>query len=110
MALPRVRPNSGSFFGPKRSNARIKMNTVSCQPSGPIEFVLQKDSSLIIALPKRCHYREMAPECLFCQIAAHSHEAALVFEQEQLLAFLDHRPLFPGHTLLIPKTHVETLA
>ncbi len=52
----------------------------------------------------------MAPECLFCQIAAHSHEAALVFEQEQLLAFLDHRPLFPGHTLLIPRTHVETLA
>ncbi len=34
----------------------------------------------------------------------------MVFEDATTLAFLDHRPLFPGHTLLIPKTHYETLA
>lgn len=33
----------------------------------------------------------------------------MVFEDEDTLAFLDHRPLFPGHCLLIPKTHLETL-
>jgi len=36
--------------------------------------------------------------------------APVVFEDETALAFLDHRPLFPGHTLLIPKQHVATLA
>jgi histidine triad (HIT) family protein len=33
----------------------------------------------------------------------------LVFEDELSLAFLDHRPVFPGHCLLIPKQHFETL-
>ena len=32
-----------------------------------------------------------------------------VFEDEQTLAFLDHRPLFAGHSLLIPKSHLETI-
>jgi histidine triad (HIT) family protein len=36
-------------------------------------------------------------------------EAALVLEEEDCLAFLDHRPLFPGHCLLIPRAHVEVL-
>jgi len=35
--------------------------------------------------------------------------ARLVFEDEISLAFLDHRPVFPGHCLLIPKEHYETL-
>ena len=34
----------------------------------------------------------------------------MIFEDEKWLAFLDHRPLFPGHVLLIPKNHIETLA
>ena len=48
--------------------------------------------------------------CVFCQIAAEAVPAAVVFEDENSLAFLDQRPLFPGHTLLIPKDHYETLA
>jgi histidine triad (HIT) family protein len=32
-----------------------------------------------------------------------------VFEDEQTIAFLDHRPLFAGHCLLIPKSHLETI-
>ena len=47
--------------------------------------------------------------CLFCQIAAGTTPATLVFEDAQSLAFLDHRPLFPGHCLLVPRDHYETL-
>ena len=36
-------------------------------------------------------------------------EAAIVLEDQATLAFLDHRPLFPGHCLLIPKAHCETI-
>lgn len=49
------------------------------------------------------------PTCVFCKVVAGSLEAAIVFEDEATLAFLDNRPLFHGHTLLIPKEHVETL-
>jgi|SRR5271157_5187898 len=49
-------------------------------------------------------------DCLFCRIAAGDAPAAIVLDDERFLAFLDHRPLFPGHCLLIPKTHYETLA
>jgi len=48
-------------------------------------------------------------ECLFCRIAAGDVEADVVLDDSDFLAFLDHRPLFPGHCLLIPKRHYETL-
>jgi histidine triad (HIT) family protein len=47
--------------------------------------------------------------CKFCQIASRAVATAIVFEDPLSLAFLDHRPLFPGHTLLVPKQHFETL-
>ncbi|MDM7914882.1 MAG: HIT family protein [Candidatus Eisenbacteria bacterium] len=51
-----------------------------------------------------------APECAFCAIVEGERPASVVFETERLLAFLDHRPLFPGHVLLIPRRHVPTIA
>ena len=48
--------------------------------------------------------------CIFCDIAGGSVEAEVVLETEDTLAFLDHRPVFPGHTLLITRKHYETLA
>ena len=47
--------------------------------------------------------------CLFCRIVSGELPATIVYEDEYSLAFLDHRPLFHGHTLLIPREHVETL-
>jgi histidine triad (HIT) family protein len=46
--------------------------------------------------------------CRFCQIATHANY--VVFEDHLSVAFLDHRPLFVGHTLLVPKAHYATLA
>jgi histidine triad (HIT) family protein len=48
--------------------------------------------------------------CLFCGIVKGEVSASLVFEDDISVAFLDHRPLFPGHCLLIPKKHFETLS
>jgi histidine triad (HIT) family protein len=48
--------------------------------------------------------------CAFCAIVSGHGEAPVVWQDERTLVFLDHRPLFPGHCLLIPKTHYETLA
>lgn len=47
--------------------------------------------------------------CTFCAIVAGDAEAHVVHEDERTLAFLDHRPLFPGHTLVVPRAHVATL-
>jgi histidine triad (HIT) family protein len=49
------------------------------------------------------------PPCLFCEIASGRVSAPIVYDDDLSLAFLDHRPLFPGHVLLIPKSHIETL-
>jgi len=49
-------------------------------------------------------------DCIFCQIVARKLAAPFVFEDEISAAFLDHRPLFPGHSLLVPRQHIETLA
>src|SRR5687767_12832033 len=51
----------------------------------------------------------MASDCLFCRIVSGELPATIVYEDEQSIAFLDHRPLFHGHTLLVPRAHVETL-
>jgi histidine triad (HIT) family protein len=47
-------------------------------------------------------------ECIFDQIIANRLPSYRVFEDDTTLAFLDHRPLLPGHVLLVPKTHYET--
>jgi len=47
--------------------------------------------------------------CLFCRIVSGEVPATIVYEDDNSLAFLDHRPLFHGHTLLVPRVHVETL-
>jgi histidine triad (HIT) family protein len=47
--------------------------------------------------------------CMFCRIVRGEIPSHTVFEDEVTVAFLDHRPLFPGHCLLVPRTHYETL-
>src|SRR5215217_2294224 len=47
--------------------------------------------------------------CLFCRIVSGELPATIVYEDENAVAFLDHRPLFHGHTLLVPREPVETL-
>ena len=49
-------------------------------------------------------------KCIFCDIVQGATPAWVVFEDDHTVAFLDARPLFPGHTLLVPREHYETLA
>lgn len=49
------------------------------------------------------------PGCVFCEIVAGDRDALVVLEDERTLAFLDARPLFPGHSLLVPRVHRDTL-
>ena len=49
------------------------------------------------------------PGCAFCAIVS-GGDSHVVLDDDGCLAFLDHRPVFPGHCLLVPKDHVETLA
>ena len=49
------------------------------------------------------------PNCVFCQIVLGQRPSHVVLESDAALAFLDARPLFPGHSLLVPREHYETL-
>ena len=48
-------------------------------------------------------------DCLFCRIISGDLPGHTVLESDDLVAFLDARPLLKGHVLLVPRTHVETL-
>ena len=48
-------------------------------------------------------------DCLFCTIVAGGVSADTVLETEHMVGFLDHRPVFKGHVLLVPREHVVTL-
>ncbi|HEY0933867.1 MAG TPA: HIT family protein [Trebonia sp.] len=61
-------------------------------------------------MPGPADDRDPAAQCAFCAIARGEAAAETVCETEHLLAFLDIRPLFRGHTLLIPKTHLRLLS
>jgi histidine triad (HIT) family protein len=52
----------------------------------------------------------MPATCAFCAIIRGEQKAVIILETERLIAFLDHRPLFLGHTLLVPKQHVVLLS
>ena len=54
--------------------------------------------------------RLMPATCVFCAIIRGEQPAVTILETERLIAFLDHRPLFHGHTLLVPKQHVRLLS
>ena len=49
------------------------------------------------------------PGCLFCSIVAGEVETDTVLQTEHVVGFLDHRPVFKGHVLLVPREHVVTL-
>ncbi|MFJ1702944.1 HIT family protein [Kitasatospora sp. NPDC088346] len=48
-------------------------------------------------------------DCIFCAVVAGTVPAHRVLADEAVVAFLDHRPLFPGHVLVVPREHVETV-
>lgn len=45
--------------------------------------------------------------CIFCEIAQHARAASVVYEDELTMAFIDARQFHPGHTLVIPREHVD---
>jgi histidine triad (HIT) family protein len=48
-------------------------------------------------------------ECIFCQIIRKEVSASIVYEDEQVIAFLSNRPVNEGHTLVTPKKHYENI-
>jgi histidine triad (HIT) family protein len=49
------------------------------------------------------------PDCIFCDIVRGERPAHLVVDTDDVLGFLDARPVFLGHTLVVPKRHYVTL-
>ena len=62
-----------------------------------------------VAFAHDLHPPQLDPTCTFCRILRGEVGADRVLEDAATLAFLDRRPLFPGHVLLIPRHHVPTL-
>lgn len=50
----------------------------------------------------------MMPTCLFCRITAGELDAVIIYEDAELVAFLDIAPIRPGHTQIVPRQHFDT--
>ncbi len=50
-----------------------------------------------------------SPDCQFCKIVRGEVDAEIVLDEEHVVGFLDIRPVFKGHTLLVPREHIDTL-
>ena len=48
-------------------------------------------------------------DCVFCAVVAGSEKSHVVLDEPDVIGFLDHRPVFKGHVLVIPRVHVVTL-
>ena len=88
---------------------------------------LYRRSARRAGIRRRCRFRITVPDggvpwrvsvtsprahrtpCLFCAIVAGETPAEVVLRDDVAVAFLDHRPLFPGHVLVVPVDHVVTL-
>lgn len=55
-------------------------------------------------------YLAQVTDCLFCAVLAGDAPAQFVLDEPEVAAFLDVRPLFKGHILVLPRAHYETLA
>jgi histidine triad (HIT) family protein len=82
-------------------------STTSSRQAGGLFEQLVVNGNLVIGYHSRLSSAVM---CVFCDIVTGAVPAHVVHSDDLTLAFLDVRPLFPGHTLLIPRAHVETLA
>jgi histidine triad (HIT) family protein len=47
--------------------------------------------------------------CIFCQIANHSHPAKIYYEDAEIVAFQDTKPVAPIHILIVPKKHIDSI-
>ena len=68
--------------------------------------------SVSLPEPRNALYRLAScpvTSCAFCEIIAGRLPADVILDEPEALAFLDRRPVFPGHTLLVPRRHVGSL-
>jgi diadenosine tetraphosphate (Ap4A) HIT family hydrolase len=51
----------------------------------------------------------MSKDCIFCRIARNEEHASYIYEDKNVIAFLDARPVSEGHTLVVPRRHYENI-
>lgn len=73
------------------------------------QFLIQSGAALAVAqtLRGQTPVPQSRSDCVFCRIVANKAHAQKLWEDHEFLAFLDIKPINPGHTLLIPKQHFE---
>ena len=49
------------------------------------------------------------PSCVFCRIIGGEEMVSVIYEDEEVISFLDIQPLYPGHVLVLPKAHYKNL-
>ena len=91
---------------PEQINELQKLSALSPEEQkSKLPSFLKKLSPAQIEFLKQ--QQQPAQQCIFCKIANHEVPASIVYEDGELIAFLDIRPANPGHVLVVPKKHYQ---
>src|ERR1700760_3501167 len=102
-----VTRREGHYRGPPPPGQRLREAPPTIRP---VNRELTRPESYTAGMPGSAGGRDSAVKCAFCAIIRGEATATRILETEHLLAFLDIRPLFHGHTLLVPKAHLRLLS
>ena len=95
------------------SSARSASSRAASARSSPCRPPTSRLRSSTAAPPTRSPRRSVSVmpggDCLFCAVVAGSEPGHVVLDEPDVVAFLDHRPVFKGHVLVVPRVHVVTL-
>jgi histidine triad (HIT) family protein len=96
------RPESNAALATSGGSAD---GSLAPSPKPPIASTCRRPSA---ATPTR--YRASVTDCLFCDIVSGERPAQIVLSDDHVVGFLDARPVFKGHVLVVPRRHYATLA
>src|SRR4029077_9717740 len=92
----------------------MRTPTASRQPAGrpasTCRRTLASKPGMVVPSGRAGNEESVISDCIFCDIIAGRVPAQTVLADDEVVAFLDARPVFKGHLLVAPREHVETLA
>lgn len=97
----------------RSANKPRRMKKTRSENQSRRQFLIGSGAALVLSQTANAQKGDknssLKDDCVFCQIIAGKLAAQKIWEDDRFLAFLDHKPINPGHTLLIPKNHYEYL-
>jgi histidine triad (HIT) family protein len=108
--MTRISTESSRFSGCDSRRSSVHPHASARGAYRPAVWCMATIEAALLRHESNAMSANLREECIFCAIVAGTTPASVVYEDPQILAFMDVRPVTPGHLLIIPKAHARYLA